>query len=260
MQFTGNPVAFEIFGLEIRWYAIFIVTGMILAVILADREARKQGFPKDTVSDLALFALPIGVIGARIWYVLFEWDSYQGDLMKMLNIRNGGLAIQGGIMAAVLVGLVYCKRKKLSFLQLADIIFPVVALAQGIGRWGNFTNNEAHGGPTDLPWGLLIHGQKVHPTFLYESLGDLLIFLLLWYLLHKKGKDQPHGQIACLYLILYGILRFFVEGFRTDSLWWGSFRVAQILAMIGVAIGFLGIFLLRRKKSRTENKKDDFSE
>lgn len=253
MQYTGTGVAFSLFGIEVRWYGIFIVTGMILAMFLSAKEAKRRGLKEDDVFDLAFWAIPIAVIGARLWYVIFEWSSYQGDVSKIINIREGGLAIQGGLMAAMITGWIFCKVRKLSFLEMADIIFPYVVMAQGIGRWGNFTNNEAFGTPTNLPWALIVNGQSVHPTFLYESIGDIVICLTLIWITRKKLKFN--GQILMLYFILYGILRFFVEGLRTDSLYYGNIRVAQLLAICGIVIGIAGlVYLSKKNKEKLENK------
>lgn len=247
MKYSGDGVAFTIFGLEVRWYGVIIVTGIILALYLAQKEAERRGLGDSIIYDIALLIIPVAVVGARLWYVIFEWDRYQGDLSKTLNLREGGLAIQGGILAALIVGYIYCKVKDYSFLRLADIAFPVVALAQSIGRWGNFTNNEAYGGPTDLPWALDINGVGVHPTFLYESIGTFLIFLFLWWF--TRNKLTTDGQVTMLYLILYGIVRYFVEGLRTDSLWVGPFRTAQLLAIAGIIVGVIGLIILNKKPS-----------
>lgn len=253
MQYTGTGVAFSLFGIEVRWYGIFIVTGMILAMFLSAKEAKRRGLKEDDVFDLAFWAIPIAIIGARLWYVIFEWSSYQGDISKIINIREGGLAIQGGLMAAMITGWIFCKVRKLSFLEMADIVFPYVVMAQGIGRWGNFTNNEAFGTPTNLPWALIVNGQSVHPTFLYESIGDIAICLTLIWITRKKLKFN--GQILMLYFVLYGILRFFVEGLRTDSLYYGNIRVAQLLAICGIIIGIAGlVYLSKKNKEKLENK------
>ncbi|MDY3051852.1 MAG: prolipoprotein diacylglyceryl transferase [Ndongobacter sp.] len=246
MSYQGDGVALSLFGLEIRWYAVFIVTGMILAIWLSSREAQRRGIDSENISDLALVMLPVAIVGARVWYVLFEWNNrYAQNPILIFDIRGGGLAIHGGIIASLIVGAVFCKKRKLPFFRMADIIFPYVALAQGIGRWGNFTNNEAFGGPTDLPWALIIDGQKVHPTFLYESIGDVLICLLLIWFTRKKLRVD--GQVAMWYLIGYGILRFFVEGLRTDSLMLGGLRVAQLISCAGILAGIAGLVLLSRR-------------
>ena len=248
MQYNGSRIAFHLFGIPVYWYAILMITGMIIAIWGASNELKRQGKDPDIIVDLAMWILPIGIIGARIWYVIFEWDQYKGDLLAMINIRQGGLAIQGGVIFGAIVGYIYCRVKKLKFLEIGDPIFIFLPLAQAIGRWGNFINNEAHGGPTDLPWGLIIDGQKYHPTFLYESLGNVLIFAFLFYFYRKR--KTINGQIICLYLILYGILRFFVEGLRTDSLYVGPFRTAQLIAIAGVIIGSIGLYLLGKRKNK----------
>ncbi|MDD7542674.1 MAG: prolipoprotein diacylglyceryl transferase, partial [Peptoniphilaceae bacterium] len=150
-EYTGDGVAFSLFGIEIRWYAIMIVTGMFLAVLLAIREAKKRGYGDEVISDLALWMLPIAVIGARIWYVIFEPQRFS-TFLDVINIRSGGLAIQGGIMASLIVIFIFSRRRKLPFFELTDLIAPGLALAQSIGRWGNFFNNEAYGYSTNVPW------------------------------------------------------------------------------------------------------------
>ena len=245
MEYKGNGVALTLFGLEVRWYAIFIVTGMMLAVKLLSREMKRRGMDPEKAYDLAMVILPSGIIGARLWYVIFELQRFN-SFFDIINLRNGGLAIQGGLMGASIAALIFAKVHSYSFLRLSDMVFPYVALAQSIGRWGNFTNNEAHGGPTNLPWALKIGGETYHPTFLYESLGDLLIFAFLYYYTRKKLKVD--GQVTMIYLVLYGALRFFVEGLRTDSLYWGNIRVAQALSIIGIVIGVAGLIILSSKE------------
>lgn len=240
-----NRVAFSIFGLDVMWYGILIGIGMILAVIIATKEAKRVGLKEDTILDLSIFLIPIGVIGARIYYVIFEWDYYRGDFWQMIDIRGGGLAIHGGILAGILVGMVYSRAKNIPFLKLADAVILGVPVAQAIGRWGNFINGEAHGGPTDLPWGIMVDGEKVHPTFLYESIWNILVFLVLFKIRKKKSVD---GQVIATYLIGYSIGRFFIEGLRTDSLMIGPIRMAQLISLVGIAIGvILHIYLLRKR-------------
>ncbi|MDD7433631.1 MAG: prolipoprotein diacylglyceryl transferase [Peptoniphilaceae bacterium] len=249
-EYTGDGVAFSLFGIEIRWYAIMIVTGMFLAVLLATRESKKRGYGDEVISDLALWMLPIAVIGARIWYVIFEPQRFS-TFLDVINIRSGGLAIQGGIMASLIVIFIFSRRRELPFFELTDLIAPGLALAQSIGRWGNFFNNEAYGYPTNVPWAVLIQGEPHHPTFFYESAGDFLIFLVLLIFLRRSKKIN--GRTTMLYFVLYGILRFFVEGLRTDSLYFGHFRVAQILSLCGIGIGILGFFIL---STRARKEKD----
>ena len=246
MEFKGDPVAFSIFGIDVYWYGIIIITGMILAILISKYRAKKWGVNPEIIDDIVLVILPAAIIGARLYYVIFEWEHYRGDFLKIIDIRSGGLAIHGGIIGAVISGYIYCKKKDIDFFVLADIILPTVILAQGIGRWGNFVNQEAYGGPTDLPWALIIDGKKYHPTFLYESIGDILIFLFLHFYITKRQKHI--GLNTGLYLILYGILRYFVEGLRTDSLYLGNIRVAQLVSIIGIFLGIFIIFYFRRKE------------
>lgn len=147
------------------------------------QEARTQ---EDLIVDMALWVLPSAIIGARLYYVAFEWEHYAGDFLRIINVREGGLAIHGGLLLGIISGVLYAKYKKLNAWQIADIIAPVLPLGQAIGRWGNFINGEAHGGPTDLAWGIMVDGVKVHPTFLYESIGNIIIFMYLYFILDKR--------------------------------------------------------------------------
>ncbi|HHX70610.1 MAG: prolipoprotein diacylglyceryl transferase [Miniphocaeibacter sp.] len=244
-----NPVAFEIFGIEIMWYAILISIGFVLGIVVATKLAKFNNIDPDLVVDILLFAIPAAIVGARLYYVAFEWDYYKDNLIDIVNLRLGGLAIYGGLIGAFIVGAIYLKKKKLSFFKVVDIFMPAIALGQSIGRWGNFINQEAYGRVTNLPWGIIINGEKVHPTFLYESIGDFIIFIILYRIC--KGNKKFDGQVFSLYLILYGILRFFVEGLRIDSLYIFNFRVSQILSLILVVVGVL-IYI---RKSKKINKK-----
>ena len=185
-----DPIAFTIFGLEVRWYGILIASAVVIGTILAIKEAKRKGISEDTILDLLLFVLPAAIIGARLHYVLLSWDNYKNNLIEILNIRGGGLAIHGAVIAGVIVGLIFAKVKKISFWELADIIAPSLILGQSIGRWGNYANQEAYGGPTDLPWAIVVDGVKVHPTFLYESIWNLLVFLFLVYYSRKMIKED----------------------------------------------------------------------
>lgn len=230
-----NPIAFTVFGLEIRWYGIFIALAMLIASSFVLRKGKQMGLKEDDLMDLVIWVLPSAIVGARLHYVLFyDLSYYLSEPMEILNLRAGGLAIHGGVIAGVLAGYVVTRIKNMPFIKLADVVAPVLILGQAIGRWGNYFNGEAHGGPTDLPWGIMVNGEKVHPTFFYESALNFLIFLFLMRLLGKKKFD---GQIAALYLILYSIGRFFIEGLRTDSLMVGPFRTAQVISLILIALG-----------------------
>ena len=243
-----NPVAFTIFGIDIMWYGILIGFGFLLAIILSYKRAPKHGIDSEHILDFAIFMIPAAIVGARAYYVIFQWENYAGDLGKILNIRNGGLAIHGGIIAGIIVAFFICRHYKINFFELADVIFPTVALAQSIGRWGNFFNSEAHGGPTNLPWAILVDGEYVHPTFLYESIWCFTLFVFLLWLDRRRTFT---GQIACLYGILYSVERFFVEGLRTDSLMIGPFRKAQVISFVIFAVCiFAYIILYKRQKRR----------
>lgn len=243
-----DPVAFTLFGMDIMWYGILIGTGFVLAIILCYKRAPKHGIQSDHILDFAIFLIPASIIGARAYYVIFSWENYVGDFGKILNIRNGGLAIHGGIIAGLIVGLLVCKYHKINFLEMADLVLPTVALAQAIGRWGNFFNSEAHGGPTDLPWAVWADGQYVHPTFLYESLW---CFALFWFLLWLDKRRAFPGQIACLYGMLYSLERGLVEQLRTDSLMIGSFKQAQILSFFVFVFCLALYIILRNKRKRS---------
>jgi prolipoprotein diacylglyceryl transferase len=244
MTFDFNRVAFSLFGLDVYWYALLIIAGMLLGTYFAKREFVRRGFDEDFIYDILFVAIPIGILGARFWYVLFEWDYYSQNPSQILNIRGGGLAIHGGIVFGTLATYFFAKNKKLPFLDLIDVLVPSLALGQAIGRWGNFMNQEAHGGPTDLPWGIVIDGVKVHPTFLYESIGDIIIFLIL---INWRKKNPDKGKQSALYLIGYGLIRFFVEGLRTDSLYLGNIRIAQLMSILFIIFGIILYYLVNKK-------------
>lgn len=248
MEFNINPVAFSIFGIDIMWYAILITTGIILGLYFVSKLAVTKDLDKEMPSDLLLWVLIPAILGARLYYVIFSWDYYSKNPSEIIMIRNGGLAIYGGLLTAFLITYIYSKKKNIPFLTILDIFAPGIALGQAIGRWGNFINKEAYGRATDLPWAIIIDGQKVHPTFLYESLGDFVIFIVL-YNLCKKNRNE-NGTIISLYFILYGILRFFVEGLRTDSLYFLGMRVSQLVSLALVAIGV--VICIKNKKMNSK--------
>ena len=242
-----NRVAFTIFGIDIMWYGILMATGMILGVLLALKEAKRVGIDEDDVLNLALIAIPSGLLGARLYYVIFNWSYYSQNVSEILNFRGGGMAIHGALIGGILAGFIYTKTKGINFFKMADAVMLGIPLAQAIGRWGNYINGEAHGGPTDLPWGIMVDGMKVHPTFLYESIWDLGIFIFLW--LFRKNKKYE-GQLAITYIILYSIGRFFIEGLRTDSLMIGPLRMAQVISLVAIII----CLLLHKKLSKKQNR------
>ena len=246
-----DRVAFSIFGIDIMWYGVLMATGMILGTYLALREAKRLGISEDDVLNLAICAIPAGVIGARLYYVIFNWSYYSQYPSQILNFRGGGMAIHGALIGGILAGFIYTKVKKLNFFKMADIALIGMPLAQAIGRWGNFINGEAHGGPTNLPWGIMVDGVKVHPTFLYESIWDFGIFIFLW-MFRKKKKYE--GQIAVYYIILYSLGRFFIEGLRTDSLMIGHLRMAQVISLVGVIGGIIAHIYLSKKNNNIKEK------
>ncbi|HZK09690.1 MAG TPA: prolipoprotein diacylglyceryl transferase [Clostridia bacterium] len=241
-----NPVAFTFLGLEIHWYAILMVLSFFIAGGLVQRWGKEKGYKEEDLLDLTLVVILTAIVGARLYYVAFSWEHYQGDILKIINLRGGGLAIHGGIIGGLIGGYFFCKRRGLNFLELADFTAPGLILGQAIGRWGNFFNQEAYGGPTNLPWAITVAGEKVHPTFLYESLWNLGVFFILLRLLKKKEFD---GQIILLHGILYSLGRLWIEGLRTDSLMLGPLRIAQVVSL-GTIVLFSGFYFYGIKKKR----------
>lgn len=242
--FLMDRIAFSIGGFNIYWYAVLITFGLVLAVVFSLWKAPRFDLTADNVLDILLWGLPAAVICARAYYVLFKLDSYD-SFADMINIRDGGLAIYGGIIGAFVTGFVYCRIRKVNILALFDLGALGFLIGQSVGRWGNFVNAEAHGGLTELPWGMTINGYgPYHPTFLYESLWNILGFILL--LIFAKQWKKNHGEIFFLYLSWYGLGRFFIEGLRTDSLYIGDIRVSQLLAAFSFIAGII-LFVLSRK-------------
>jgi len=245
-----DPVAFTLFGIDVMWYGLLIGLGFVLAILISYKRAPRHGIESEHVLDFAICLIPMSVIGARLYYVIFSWENYAGDLLKIFNIRGGGLAIHGGIIAGIITGYFVCRHFKINKLELADLVFPSVALAQAIGRWGNFFNSEAHGGPTDLPWAIWVDGQYVHPTFLYESIWCFALFIFLSVV--DKKRAFP-GQTALLYGMLYSLERGLVEQLRTDSLMIGPFKQAQVLSFC-VFIACLAAYMILKKKNANKKK------
>lgn len=244
-----DPIAFNMFGLDVRWYGVLIGFGFFLAVIISFFRAPKFGVDPDFTLTLTIWLVPCALLGARAYYVIFNWERYAGDIEKILNVRAGGLAIHGGLILCFIVGYFLCKYYKEHFFDVADLVAPVIALAQSIGRWGNYFNEEAHGYATDLPWAQIIDGVGYHPTFLYESIWCFLVFIfLMWF---SNNKRQFSGQIVCLYGILYSIERFFVESFRTDSLMVGPLRQAQVISIV-IIIACTVLYVFLKKKQQNE--------
>ena len=230
LEFTLNRVACTVFGKDIYWYGIIICVGFILAALYVNARTKDFGITSDNLTDCLIICVPLGIICARIYYVVFEWGYYSQHPDEIIAIWKGGIAIYGGIIGTLIGLYVYSRVKKLSFASLCDLAAFGLLIGQCIGRWGNFVNGEAHGGPTTLPWGMTIDDQSmVHPTFLYESLWNLIGFILLHFY-SKKRKFK--GEMALLYVAWYGAGRAWIEGLRTDSLYIGSMRVSQLLAIL----------------------------
>jgi phosphatidylglycerol:prolipoprotein diacylglycerol transferase len=243
-----NPIALSVFGYDIMWYGVLIASAMVLGIFIMYFRAERHGIDKERILDIVIFAIPAGVIGSRLYYVLANWSFYQGDIYKIIDIRSGGLAIHGGLIAGILVAIILFRRYRIRPLNGLDLAIPAVVLAQSIGRWGNYFNQEAYGSPTNLPWAINVNGVMVHPTFLYESIWCLFLFFLLSFL-DKKRKFE--GEIFLLYGILYSLERFFVEALRTDSLMIGSLKMAQLVSiLVFVSFSFLYYYLNRKAKER----------
>ncbi|MFQ5801278.1 MAG: prolipoprotein diacylglyceryl transferase [Candidatus Methylomirabilales bacterium] len=256
---SPGAVAIQIGPIAIRWYGLLIATAVLIGTLLAQREARRRGEDPEELVNVAVIAIIAALVGARLYYVLFNWDYYASNLWKIVAIWEGGLAIHGGLLAGVLVGGMWAWRKNLPVFIYLDVVAPSIALGQAIGRWGNFFNQEAFGTPTDLPWKLYIdpahrpphlaEHDYFHPTFLYESLWDLAIFVLLSQLLRRRLESYP-GALFLSYLGLYSFGRFFIEGLRIDSLMLGPFRVAQVMSLLLILLSVGGVWWLLTRHHR----------
>lgn len=262
-----NPIAIELGPLQVHWYGIIIGTGLLLGLLIALRESERRGLAKETFLDMILYAVPISIISARLYYVIFEWEYYSQNPAAIIKIWNGGIAIHGALIGAVLTAYIFSKVKKISFWKLADIAAPSILLGQAIGRWGNFINQEAHGGEVSRQFleGLFLPDWIInqmyievngvfsyyHPTFLYESLWNFVGVILL--LLLRK-VNMRRGELFLSYVIWYSVGRFFIEGMRTDSLMLvGDLRTAQVLSILLIA-GSLAVIIIRRVKGYSKEK------
>lgn len=254
---SPGPILFQLGPITIRWYGFLIALAVLIGVVLAQQLGKRRQVSPELVADMAMW-LVIGAIPmARIYYVLFQWENYAGRPQDIIAIWQGGIAIHGAIIGGIIAGIIFAKINRQSFWQLADIVAPSLILGQAIGRWGNFFNSEAFGTPTDLPWKLYIPPSHrpiqylefdyFHPTFLYESLWNLLVFLLLLYLFLGDGKNNKKlkkGTIFVVYLIAYSLGRVWIEGLRTDSLMLGGIRVAQLVSITAILVGIIALFWL----------------
>jgi phosphatidylglycerol:prolipoprotein diacylglycerol transferase len=251
-----NPIAFSVFGLGIRWYGILISLGMLVGILIARYSCKLKDINFDKLIDILIVVIPAAIIGARLYYVLFEFSYYKNNLLEIFDIRSGGLAIHGGVILGFLTAYLYTRIKKIDFIKYADAAAPSLILAQAIGRWGNFFNQEAHGGavsynfikrfPEFIQRGMYIDGSYYHPTFLYESIWNIFVFLILMVLLKRSRKS---GYVIFTYIGLYSIGRFLVEGLRTDSLMIGPFRIAQLVSLAGVTL-WVAFIIITKYRSR----------
>ena len=253
------PYSFNLFGLEIYFYGVIIALGFILAALYCAKRAKEFGLSSDELYELVIWLIPTCIIGARLYYVLFKLDYFIANPDKIFALRDGGLAIYGGIIAGIIVGIIWCRAKKIRVFAVADLTAFGLLIGQSVGRWGNFINREAFGAQTEIfcRMGLTVPGFEtlyVHPTFLYESLWNLLglIVLHIW---SKKGKRKYDGQVFWLYILWYGLGRAWIEGLRTDSLYIGStdIRVSQLLAIVSAVVSLAILIINARKQHNPED-------
>lgn len=275
LEFDINRVAISIAGFEIYWYALFIVSGVVLALLYAKFNAKRFEVDMDSLLNCFIVGVITAIIGARFYYVAFKWDDFAGDFMRIINLRDGGLAIYGGIIGALLGGLITAKVQKMKLLPLLDLTMIGFLIGQSLGRWGNFMNQEAFGEQTDSLFRMVSEGTggvAVHPCFLYESLWCALGVLVIHIFSVKWQKY--YGQVTFLYMVWYGVERFFVEGLRTDSLYLpfevfgAQVRVSQMLSLGLVVAGIVLLIIFRKHddhikerltalKATVENKNED---
>ena len=256
---SPGSIAFQVGPLVVRWYGILMAAAIVVGLWLAHRQAKKEGLPADDIVSAGQWAILAGLVGARLYEVIFNWDYYGQYPSKILAVWEGGLAIHGGLIVGPLVGALLAWKWRLPVGRGLDVAAPSLAIGQAIGRWGNFFNEEAFGRPTDLPWKLYISPPHrppgfaqfdyFHPTFLYESLWDLGVFLALVLWLRPSLRKRPGALFFC-YVGLYSIGRFAIEALRLDSFWLGSFRVPQIASLVGLLVAAVGLLWTRRRSTR----------
>lgn len=263
-----NPIFLDLGVVQIHWYSVILMLAFFIGGSLALREAKKWKITEDFMINLFFYIVIFAFIGARLYYVAFNWEFYSNDLASIFRVWEGGLAIHGGILAALIFIIFYTKKYKVDTLRMLDILVVSLILGQAIGRWGNFMNGEAHGAITTLEHlqnlhipefiinGMNINGTYYEPTFLYESLWCLIGFIIL--IIYRNRKYTKIGATTSLYLVWYGIGRFFIEGMRTDSLMLGNFRVAQIVSILMIIIGII-MFIFLKRGSVFNNKYNDMS-
>lgn len=261
-----NSVFLDLGLIKIEWYSITFLLAFIVGGYFALRESKKWSISEDFMINMFFFLIPISVIGARLYYVIFNWDYYSSNPINIIKIWEGGLAIHGGIIFGLLWVIYYCRKYKVKTLRILDILAPSLLIGQAIGRWGNFFNSEAYGPATNIETlqsffipnfiieGMNINGVYYHPTFLYESLWCIIGFGLI--LLIRRYRYIKFGQITSIYLIWSGIGRFFIESLRQDSLMYGNIKVAQLFSVSMVIAGII-LYLVFNRGSRLENRYND---
>jgi phosphatidylglycerol:prolipoprotein diacylglycerol transferase len=253
---SPGAIAFQIGPIVVRWYGVLMATAIVLGLWLGHRSAQREGLPADDFISVGQWAILAGLVGARLYEVIFNWDYYGRYPVKIIAVWEGGLAIHGGLIAGPLVGAWLAYTRKIPVLRGLDVAAPSIAIGQAIGRWGNFFNEEAFGRPTDLPWKLYIsplhrplgfgQAEYFHPTFLYESLWNFGVFLALFLWIAPRVRQRP-GATFFWYLGLYSVGRFLIESLRLDSFWLGPFRVAQLASLAAVVCAAIGLAWTRRR-------------
>ncbi len=255
LQFASpGPILVEIGPITIRWYGLLIASAVMIGITLSQYLAKRRHVDPDLLGDLVIWLIIGAIPAARLYYVLFEWSRYAQNPERIIAIWEGGIAIHGAIIGGTIAALIFARLKHISFWQLADLVAPSLILGQAIGRWGNFFNSEAFGDPTNLPWKLYIPPAQrppqfanfdyFHPTFLYESLWNLMVFGLLLTLFFRGLKGKPRlktGTLFLVYLVAYSLGRVWIEGLRTDSLMLGPLRMAQVVSLVGIGLGLAGL-------------------
>lgn len=252
-----NPVLFDLFGFEIRWYSVLLLVAMIAAIFLLIKEGKRFNIPKDFTFNLAFWVIIVGIVSARLYYCIFNFSLYKDNILDIFKIWEGGLAIHGGLIGGFVTLLIYTKKYNVNTYKITDMAVVPLLLAQAIGRWGNFFNGEAHGSATTyyhlkelhIPE-KIIEGMKIgnvyyHPTFFYESLYCLIGFIILLFV--RRYRYLKRGQLTSLYLMYYSVGRFFIESLRTDSLMLGGFKVAQLISVALFIVGMVAFMILSRK-------------
>ena len=247
MPVPPSPIAITIGFWSLRWYSLLVTGALMIGLAVGIREIKRRGLSEEFLIDTMLWALPAGIIGARAYYVLFHLDIYsQLPPEKIFAVWEGGIAIHGALFAAFAVAWWYAHRRCIDIVPYLDVVMPCLALAQSIGRWGNWFNQEAYGAETSLPWGMVINGVSYHPAFLYESLWNILLFAILWRAL-QRGRHQ-NGFIAAGYLFGYSLGRLWIEELRLDSEWIGPLKAASVWSVLGITIGAYLLYKLWHPK------------